>query len=100
MSIVTTPVKIWRRKKKISELIGKKGVVETFTTVRVAPKGFGQYSPYMVAIVTLSTGEKLMGQIVESEHVVIGQRVVAVLRRSLTEGKKEVISYVIKFRPL
>lgn len=100
MSIVTTPVKIWRRKKKLTDVIGKKGVIESFTTVRVAPKGFGQYSPYIVAIVKFSTGQKMIGQIVESNNTVIGQKVVAILRRSLTEGRKEVISYVIKFRPL
>jgi len=100
MSIVTTPVKIWRRKRKLADLIGKKGIVESFTTVRVAPKAFGQYSPYVVAIVLLGNGQRVIGQIVESETIVIGQKVTAVLRRSLTEGKKEAISYVIKFRPL
>ncbi len=100
MSIVTTPVKIWRRKKKLSELIGKKGTVVSFTTVRVAPKGFGKYAPYIVAIVALSSGQKMIGQVVECENVTIGQKVVAILRRSLTEDRKETISYVIKFRPI
>ncbi len=101
MSIISTPVKIWRRKGKISSLIGKVGTIETFTVVRVAPSGFSQYAPFPVAIVKLSSGQKLMGQIVESDgNLEIGQKVIAVLRRLRTEEKKEAISYVIKFRPL
>lgn len=101
MSIINTPVKIWRRKEKISSLIGKIGTIEAVTTVRVAPTGFSQYAPYPVAIVRLPTGQKLMGQIVESDgKVETGQKVIAVLRRLRTERKKEAISYVIKFRPL
>lgn len=102
MSITNTPVKIWRRKEKISSLIGKKGVIESITLVRVAPTGFVQYAPYPVAIIKLSGGIKLITQITDyhESELKIGQKVVAVIRRGRTEGKKDVIPYVIKFRPL
>jgi len=102
MSITNTPVKIWRRKKNTASLIGKKGTIVSFTTIHVASTGFSTYAPYSVAIVALQNGTKLIGQMTdcEADDLVIGKRVVSVLRRSRTEGKKDVISYVIKFRPL
>lgn len=102
MSVKITPVKIWRRKEEITNLIGKKGTIESFTMVRVAPTGFSQYTPFPVVIVKLSTGKKLMGQLTDFEEkdMVIGKKVIAVIRRLRTERKKEVIPYVIKFRPL
>lgn len=102
MSIKITPVKIWRRKESLSNLIGKRGMVESVTIVRAAPSGFGQYAPYPVAIVKLSNGRRIMGQMTDyhADEVTLGQKVVAVLRRLRTEEKKDVISYVIKFRPL
>ena len=100
MSIVNTPVKIWRRKQRLSSLIGKIGTIESVTIVRVAPTGFSQYTPFPVAIVKLNNGQKMIGQVVETDILEIGQKVVAILRRSRTEGKKDAISYVIKFRLL
>lgn len=101
MSVTITPVKIWRRKNAISSLVGKKGVIESFTMVRVAPMGFSQYAPYIVAIVKLANGKKLVGQVTDCkyEDLDVGRKVNAVIRRQRTEDKKDVIPYVIKFRP-
>lgn len=102
MSVKITPVKIWRRKESLGLHIGKKGTVESFTIVHVAPAGYSQYAPFPVVIVRLVNGQKLIGQMVDykQEDLRVGQKVVAVIRRQRTEGKKDVIPYVIKFRPL
>jgi uncharacterized OB-fold protein len=102
MSVKITPVKIWRRKEGMASLIGKKGTIENFTMVRVAPTGFSQYVPFPVVIVKLTNGKKIMGQLTdfEEEDMIVGKKVIAVLRRLMTEGKKDIIPYVIKFRPL
>ncbi len=102
MSLKVTPVKIWRQQENITGVIGKKGIIETYTMVRVAPVGFSQYAPFPVIIVKLPSGKKLIGQLTEYhlEDLVVGKKVVAVLRRLRTERKKEAISYVIKFKPL
>lgn len=102
MSVTITPVKIWRRKEGTTSLIGKKGIIEGFTMVRVAPIGFSQYAPFPVVIVKFSTGKKTIGQLVDYQmpDLLIGRKVVAVLRRLRTEGKKDVIPYGIKFKPL
>lgn len=86
----------------MNSLIGHKGVIESFTIVRVAPSGYSQYAPFPVAIVRLSNGKKIIGQIVDydASNLKIGARVELVVRRQRTEDKKEVIPYVIKFRPL
>ncbi len=102
MSIVTTSSKIWRRSNKLSSLIGTKGTISSFTIIRVAPKGFVHYTPFPVVIVEASNGKKLIGQLTDysEEDIVIGRKVIAVIRRMNTEHEKEVIPYVIKFRPL
>lgn len=102
MSIKITPVKVWRRNKSLGSKIGKKGIIESFTIVHTAPSGYSQYAPFPVAIVRLSSGARLIGQVVDFDDVSlkIGTKVVTVIRRQRTEGKKEVIPYVIKFRPL
>lgn len=102
MSVKITPVKIWRRKDSIGSLMGKRGTVESYTIVHVAPAGYTQYAPFPVAIVKMANGQKHIGQVVDykEEDLKQGAKVVAVLRRQRTEGKKDVIPYVIKFRPL
>lgn len=102
MSVKITSVKIWRRKASDAALIGKKGVIESYTVIRVAPLGFAKYTPYVVALIKLPTGKKHIGQLTDynASDVEIGTKVEAVLRRMRTEGKKDVIPYVIKFRPL
>lgn len=102
MSVKITPVKIWRRTEGVAQLIGKRGTIESFTIIRVAPTGFSQHTPFPVVLIKLASGKKLMGQLVDFQELdfVPGRKVIAVLRRLRTEGKKDVISYVIKFRPL
>lgn len=102
MSIITTPSKIWRRGKGLSSQIGLKGTIASFTIVRVAPKGFSHYTPFPVVIVETSGGKKLIGQLTDysESDLAIGKRVIAVIRRMNTEREKDVIPYVIKFRPL
>lgn len=96
-----SPVKIWRRARKNSTLIGKRGVLVCHTIIRVAPNGFSNQSPYPVVIVKLNQGETVIGQLVDYEEgdLTVGREVVAVLRRVLSEDKEGVIPYCIKFKP-
>ena len=99
--MITTPVKLWRRSKKVASLIGKEGKILHFTYIRVPSKEFVNQAPFPIAIVELINGERMIGQLVdwEKEDLVSGRKVVAVLRRMIIDDKESVISYGIKFRP-
>lgn len=100
--MITTPVKLWRRQKDVSLLIGQVGTILSFTLIRVAAKGFGKESPYPVVIVKMDNGNKLIGQLVdwESDDLKKGQKVRAVLRKLTPDHTENIIAYVIKFTPL
>ncbi len=100
--MITTPVKLWRRQKDVSKLIGQEGYVLSFTLIRVAAKGFGKESPYPVVIVKMENGKKLIGQLVDWEEKDLkkGRRVKAVLRKLTPDHTEDVIAYTIKFLPL
>lgn len=100
--MVISPVKIWRRQKQLSKLIGKTGTIVSFSLVRVPPKDFMQQAPYPVVIVEFEKDERTIGQLVDwsEEDLQIGQKVVAVLRRVRTEDHEDIIPYTIKFKPL
>lgn len=100
--MVTSPVKLWRRQKDTSTLIGKKGKILQWTVIRVPAKSFADQAPYPVVIVKMQNGENMVGQLVDwqQKDLVIGKEVVSVLRRLRTGDKEDVIYYNIKFKPL
>ena len=99
--MITTPVKLWRRQKNVSGLIGVKGKILNFTVIRVPAKAFIKEAPYPVVIVELDKGEKMIGQLVDWEEKDLkkGRKVVAVLRKSFPVDYESIISYNIKFKP-
>lgn len=100
--MVTSPVKLWRRQKNTSALIGKKGKILQWTIIRVPAKSFMDQAPYPVVIVKMQNGENMIGQLVDwqRQDLIIGKEVVSVLRRLRTEEKEDIIYYHIKFKPL
>lgn len=100
--MVTSPVKLWRRQKNTSTLIGKKGKILQWTIIRVPAKSFMDQAPYPVVIVKMQNGENMIGQLVDwqEKDLKAGKEVVSVLRRLGTEQKEDVIYYNIKFKPL
>lgn len=99
MTILSPTIK--RRAKSLRLAIGKIGVVEAFTIIHTAPTGFDRYAPYPVAIAKFGN-KKLIAQVTDfkDNSLSIGSKVKCVLRRSRREGEKDVIEYVIKFKPL
>lgn len=100
--MVTSPVKLWRRQKNVSILIGKKGKILQWTIIRTPAKSFVDQAPYPVVIIKIQNGENMIGQLVDwqEKDLTVGRGVVAVLRRLRTEGKEDIIYYNIKFKPL
>lgn len=91
-----------RRKGKIvpTEFSGK-GKIYSYTIIHSAPKMFEKYTPYILALVELEEGPKVMSQIVDCkpEEVKIGMDVEVCFRKLFEQDEEGVISYGFKFRP-
>ncbi len=77
-----------------------KGRIYSFTEVHSPPEGFEEQAPYVLAIVELEEGARVMGQIVDvkKEDVKIGQEVEAVFRVIQRDDPEGLIHYGFKFR--
>ena len=97
-----SPVKLWRRQKSTASLIGQHGKILHWTIIRVPAKSFANQAPYPVVIVKLTSGEKMIGQLVDwqKDDLYSGREVVAVLRKHHVEDKESIIPYIIKFKPI
>ncbi len=88
-----------RRAGKIQELaFSGKGKIVSHTTIRIPPKGFEQYTPYVVAIIELDEGTRISGQVInDPKEVEIGKRVSPVFRKMQEDGVSGLIQYGLKF---
>jgi len=73
----------------------------TFTVVRNPPRGFEKMAPFVLGIIELEDGSRLMTQITDvmPGEVTIGMPLEAVLRKVSEDGDSGIIEYAIKFRP-
>jgi len=80
----------------------ERGVVVNYTVVRSPPSEYDGKEPYIVAVVELENGARVLAQLtdVNAEEVAEGMAVEAVLRRYIDHGPDGVIEYGIKFRPV
>jgi uncharacterized OB-fold protein len=77
------------------------GKVVTWTVIMNPPQGFEKYHPYVVALIELEDGVRLMSQVVdvEPENVRAGMKLEAVFRKVREDGSDGIIQYGYKFRP-
>ncbi len=80
----------------------ERGEVITWTVISSAPIGFEKYAPYVVALIELEDGCKLLSQVVDitPEEVCAGLKVEAVFRKVKEDGNDGIIHYGYKFRPI
>jgi len=91
-------VKIWRESKERYKNLDKKGKVASWTKIIESPVGWqGQY---YVVLVELEDKTRMVGQLVESKKIKIGDRVVGVIRKLGEVEKNEVIEYGVKWKKL
>ena len=93
----------WRNSKEQYKLVRNmklKGIIESFTIVYSPPEGFEDQTPYIIALVSLGNGHKIVSQIVDvdSENVDVGMSVEPCLRKIYVDGEDGLINYGIKFR--
>ncbi|MBI4864781.1 MAG: Zn-ribbon domain-containing OB-fold protein [Candidatus Riflebacteria bacterium] len=77
------------------------GEVLTYSIVHVAPRGFEDDVPFVVAIVGMKEGVQMTGQIVDCDHgkLAIGMKVRTEFRRIQEDGEAGMIFYGHKFVP-
>jgi uncharacterized OB-fold protein len=78
------------------------GEIYSYSTVYHAPEGYEENVPYTVGLVKLEEGPLVTAQLtdVEPEEVKVGMSVEMVTRKIRQEGKRGVIVYGYKFRPV
>ena len=91
-----------RRKGKMSEYkFSGRGKVFSYTVVRIPPEGFELYSPYIVAIIDLEEGTRIVSQIVDCKphEAKIGMQVESCFRKIREENSSGLVLYGFKFKP-
>lgn len=80
---------------------GGKGTVLSYTVVSDAPEGFEDQAPYTLALIRLEEGATVLAQLTDLDKPAeIGMPVEMVTRRLRTDGRRGMIVYGYKFRPL
>lgn len=80
----------------------EKGRILSFTVIRRNfPEGYEKQVPYIIGIVELTRGVKVLSQIVDCEpkNVSIGMPVELTFRRVREDGAEGIIEYGYKFKP-
>lgn len=77
-----------------------KGKVYSFTEIQVPPEGFENQVPYVLAVIELEEGSRVLGQIVDAiaSEVRIGSSVESVFRVIQKDDPEGLIHYGFKFR--
>jgi len=90
-----------RASRLVDEKLEPKGEVVTYTVIHTGPEGFEKQTPYIMAIVKLSSGPMLTTEIVdcEPEEMSIGMPVKGVFRRIGDAAGDGPIYYGFKFAP-
>jgi scaffold protein (connect acetoacetyl-CoA thiolase and HMG-CoA synthase) len=78
------------------------GELYSFTTLRQAPAGFENYTPYSVGMIKLDEGPVVEAMLtdVDEDELEIGMRMEMVTRKIREEGERGVLIYGYKFRPV
>lgn len=90
-----------RGRTKQVEFSGR-GKVFSYTTINVGSKTFEGYAPYVLGLIELEEGPRVISQIVDCkpEDVHIGMEVEACFRKLFEQVDGGIISYGFKFRPV
>jgi len=80
----------------------ERGRVVSWTVVRSPPAGYERFAPYVVGLIELEDGVRLLSQVVDVEpgEVEGGMEVEAVFRKVREDGASGIIEYGYKFRPV
>ncbi|MDD5022551.1 MAG: Zn-ribbon domain-containing OB-fold protein [Candidatus ainarchaeum sp.] len=77
-----------------------KGSIYSYTEIDIPPEGFENQAPYVLAIIDLVEGSKILGQIVDArlDEVRVGSKVEHVFRMIQKDDPEGLIHYGFKFK--
>lgn len=77
------------------------GKLLAYTIVRSPPAGFEEHAPYIIGLIELDDGTKIVSQLadVDPEELRIGMKMEATFKRIREDGVDKIIAYGYKFRP-
>ncbi|MCX6732425.1 MAG: OB-fold domain-containing protein [Candidatus Roizmanbacteria bacterium] len=93
-----SPVKVWRRQKTIRDLLGKTGVILSWTKIFTPPPQFKHIAPYTIVYAKLENGQNICAQLVDfldNSILIDNKRVVVTLRKLRESVADDVIPYTI-----
>ncbi len=95
-----SPVKIWRRQKKIRQLLGKKGKIISWTKIFVTGFDFKKSAPYYLVLIELEDKKRIIAQLVDFDNNqdLFRKKVRVILRRIREISEEDVIPYGIKVK--
>lgn len=79
----------------------KNGKLLSYSVIRNPPVGFDKKTPYVIGLVELEDGTRLVAQItdVDVDELKIGMDLEQVFRKVSEDGDSGIILYGVKFRP-
>lgn len=79
----------------------KEGKLLAYTVLKTPPKGFESQTPYIIGLIELDDGTRILSQIVDvrEDELKPEMRVEAVFRKIREEESSGIIEYGYKFRP-
>ncbi len=91
-----------RRRSKMKEIeLGDEGTILSYSIVYDAPDNFKFSKPYVVALIQLENGAKVLSQVAcDPKDVKIGMKVRAAFRKFGEDGERGIIYYGTKFVPI
>lgn len=93
-----SPVKIWRRQKTIRDLLGKTGIIISWTKIFTPPPQFKHIAPYTVVYVKLENGQNICAQLVDcldESSLQVEKQIIVTLRKLRESVSDDVIPYTI-----
>jgi len=88
-------IALWRERSKNNYLLGQKGVIVSWTELFVAPVPFEHEVPYVLAIIALDNGKRMLCPLVDvqEDQLTVGSRVQLVTRVMHVPDSNTVITY-------
>ncbi len=83
-------------------MIGKTGIIVSWSIIRTPPADFGYQAPYAIAIVKLDDGQSICAQVADCQFadLAFGKKVKTIVRRTIQADTYDVIPYGIKVKLL
>lgn len=97
-----SPPRSWRHHQNRMDGWGQEGTLLSWSVVRVGPVGLVEKTPYVVGLVELVQGKRMLAQItdVDLKDLRAGMKCTGVVRRLCVPAEDQLITYGVKFVPV